>query len=102
MKAGARHAAGCRGDAGAAVSVALSRVARVALETCPAMRGARVLVGCSGGADSMALVLVLDELRRAGLLDVVVAHVHHGLRDVDADADAAAVASACTALALPF
>jgi tRNA(Ile)-lysidine synthase len=50
----------------------------------------------------MALVLVLEELRRAELLDVVVAHVHHGLRDADADADADAVQGACAALSLPF
>ena len=45
-------------------------------------RGGRVLVAVSGGADSTALLLALEELRRAGLLGVelTAAHLDHGLR----------------------
>ena len=49
-----------------------------------------VVVGCSGGADSVALVLALDALRRTqmnGRGFLVVAHFHHGVRGSDADAD---------------
>jgi tRNA(Ile)-lysidine synthase len=44
--------------------------------------GERVLVAVSGGADSSALLVALDELRRAGLLGVelTAAHLDHGLR----------------------
>ena len=47
-----------------------------------AARGERVLVAVSGGADSSALLLALDELRRAGRLGVelTAAHLDHGLR----------------------
>jgi tRNA(Ile)-lysidine synthase len=44
--------------------------------------GGRVLVGVSGGADSTALLLGLDELIKAKHLDLnlTVAHLNHGLR----------------------
>lgn len=54
------------------------------------MRGERVLVAVSGGADSTALLLALEELKRVGLLGVelTVAHLDHGLRDEASAADA--------------
>ena len=47
--------------------------------------GDRVLVGLSGGADSVCLVLVLKNLG----YDLGVAHVNHGLRGAESDADEA-------------
>ena len=46
------------------------------------MEGARVVVAVSGGADSVSLLLGLDELLKAGRLKLstVVAHLDHGLR----------------------
>jgi tRNA(Ile)-lysidine synthase len=46
------------------------------------LRGERVLVAVSGGADSTALLLGLEELQRLGLLGVemTAAHLDHGLR----------------------
>jgi tRNA(Ile)-lysidine synthase len=50
--------------------------------------GERVLVACSGGPDSMALLEALvDVLPRVGASVAAVAHVHHGIRGADADAD---------------
>jgi tRNA(Ile)-lysidine synthase len=51
-----------------------------------------VVVAVSGGADSTAMLLGLDELVRAGKLSVtlLVAHLDHGLRE-DSKTDAAAV-----------
>jgi tRNA(Ile)-lysidine synthase len=46
---------------------------------------APVIVGVSGGVDS---VVLLDLLQRAGFAKVFVAHFHHGLRGKDADRDA--------------
>lgn len=50
----------------------------------------RIVVAVSGGADSMALLLALDELLRAGrlALDVTVAHLDHGLRAEAGESDA--------------
>ncbi|HVG39454.1 MAG TPA: tRNA lysidine(34) synthetase TilS, partial [Pyrinomonadaceae bacterium] len=44
--------------------------------------GARVVLAVSGGADSSAMLLAFEELRRATRLDleIVVAHLDHGLR----------------------
>jgi tRNA(Ile)-lysidine synthase len=48
------------------------------------------LVAVSGGADSTALLLALEELKRVGLLDVelTAAHLNHGLRGASAEEDA--------------
>lgn len=43
-------------------------------------RGERVVVACSGGADSVALVHVLCAVRSSLDLDLAIAHVNHGTR----------------------
>ena len=54
------------------------------------LRGERVLVAVSGGADSTALLLALGELRGKGLLGVELkaAHLDHGLRGEEGAGDA--------------
>ena len=61
-----------------------------------------VLVGVSGGADSVALLRALEALKRtaAGAGRLIVAHFHHGLRGAEADADAAFVAALSQRLGL--
>ena len=51
---------------------------------------ARVVVAVSGGADSIALLLSLDELIKAGRLklEIIVAHLNHRLRGKASGADA--------------
>jgi tRNA(Ile)-lysidine synthase len=68
--------------------------------------GDRICAAVSGGADSVALLLLLhaaNALPRnalgAGLSAV---HVHHGLRGDEADADLAFVESLCLRLAVPL
>lgn len=54
-----------------------------------------VVVAVSGGADSTALLLALDELRQAGRLRLeraTVAHLNHGLRGAAGESDAKWVA----------
>jgi len=43
-------------------------------------RGARVCVACSGGPDSVALASVLDRLAREDGVELILAHVDHGVR----------------------
>lgn len=48
-----------------------------------------VLIACSGGKDSVALTWLLADLRRLGLLELSLAHVHHGQhQEADRAADA--------------
>lgn len=55
-------------------------------------------VGFSGGADSLALLLVLRQLQ----LPVQAVHYHHRLRGCEADKDAAWCADFCRRQGLPF
>lgn len=51
--------------------------------------GETVVVGVSGGADSVSLLLAIHELTKLGKLDlrIIAAHFNHGLRQGDSDAD---------------
>ncbi|NDL66427.1 tRNA lysidine(34) synthetase TilS [Anaerotalea alkaliphila] len=63
----------------------------------------RVLVGVSGGADSMALLFVLWKLAAEGMgFTLGAVHVHHGIRGGEADGDEAHVASFCRKLGVPL
>jgi tRNA(Ile)-lysidine synthase len=49
--------------------------------------GERVAVACSGGADSVALLHILAELREELGFVLAVAHFHHQIRGAEADSD---------------
>jgi tRNA(Ile)-lysidine synthase len=57
-----------------------------------------LVAAVSGGADSVALLRALLELREPGV-PLTVAHLNHGLRAADGDADEAFVAALCARLA---
>jgi tRNA(Ile)-lysidine synthase len=65
-------------------------------------RGAKIILGVSGGADSMAMLHALASLRDEWNLKLRVAHVHHGLRGRAADADARLVEKTSRKLGIPF
>jgi len=58
---------------------------RRALEAAAFGSRQHVLVGVSGGADSLALIVGLHELDRLGLLHVTAVHVDHGVRETSHD-----------------
>jgi tRNA(Ile)-lysidine synthase len=58
----------------------------------------RILVGVSGGADSVSLVLALQQLG----FEIGIGHLNHGLRGLESDGDQRFVSELATKLGLPF
>lgn len=54
-----------------------------------------VVVGVSGGADSMALLHILLELGQHYAYEILAVHIHHGIRGREADEDEAFVKATC-------
>ncbi|HEY9785759.1 MAG TPA: tRNA lysidine(34) synthetase TilS, partial [Candidatus Obscuribacterales bacterium] len=65
-------------------------------------RTLKVLVGVSGGSDSISLLLFLTLLSRRGWLDVFACHVNHKLRGAESDEDEEFVKEACARWAVPL
>ncbi len=61
----------------------------------------RILVACSGGADSMALLDILRKLASSHQWQIFAAHYEHGIRGADSLADAAFVADFCRMHQIP-
>jgi len=55
--------------------------------------GDKILVAVSGGADSVVLLEILCLLTQENRLELVIAHLNHDLRGIEAEADAQFVAS---------
>lgn len=68
---------------------------RAGLQRCVVAEGSSVLVAVSGGADSVALLRGLLELREPLRLTLRAAHLNHQLRGAEADADAEWVRALC-------
>ncbi len=60
-----------------------------------------IVVGVSGGADSVCLLLVLEEIRQITPISIYVVHVNHKIRE-EAGLDAAYVKNLCDSLAIPY
>ncbi len=58
----------------------------------------KLLVGLSGGADSVALLLLLKDAGR----EIAAVHVNHGLRGAESDGDEAFVKALCEKLGVPL
>ncbi|MBO4903439.1 MAG: tRNA lysidine(34) synthetase TilS [Lachnospiraceae bacterium] len=63
--------------------------------------GDSVMIGVSGGADSVCLLFLLLELRDRLGMDLSVLHVEHGIRDASSKRDAAFVADLCEKHRIP-
>ncbi len=61
----------------------------------------RIVAGVSGGADSVCLLLILEELRKWIPFSIYVVHVNHKMRE-EAGADAAYVKNLCDNYKVPY
>jgi len=75
---------------------------QAALKACGVAEGSTVLAAVSGGADSVALLLLLQQVRSEMRLTPYAAHIHHGLRGAEADRDADFVARLCGQMGIPL
>jgi len=64
--------------------------------------GDRLVVGVSGGVDSMVLLHLLSACRQTFNLFLIVAHVNHGLRPDESEREADLVRKECERLLFPF
>ena len=62
----------------------------------------RIIVGVSGGADSVCLLFVLKELKKEIPFELFVVHVNHQLRGESADSDELFVKELCQNWKIPF
>lgn len=65
-------------------------------------KGEKIVIGVSGGADSVCLLFLLLSLRSEWDLKLQAVHVHHGLRGADADADERYVRELCQTQNVPL
>jgi tRNA(Ile)-lysidine synthase len=65
-------------------------------------QGDRIVVGVSGGADSVCLLYALYKLFAESDIALTAVHVNHGLRGEEADRDEQFVRTLCQRLGIPF
>lgn len=80
----------------------LEKVIAYIEKNCLLSNGDGIVVGVSGGADSVCLLLILAELRKRFSLQLVAVHVHHGIRGEEADGDADFVKNLANKLDIDF
>lgn len=64
--------------------------------------GERVAVAISGGADSVALLLILNKLKSELGFDLCAIHINHNLRGDESDGDQKFVEALCSGLGIPL
>lgn len=65
-------------------------------------KGDRIVIGVSGGADSVCLLHVLTQICEWEDAKLEVVHINHGIRGDEADRDELFVENLCKELALPY
>lgn len=64
--------------------------------------GDGIVIGLSGGADSVCLTYFLDSIREQYALKLYAVHVHHGIRGAEADQDEAFAEKCAERLGIPY
>lgn len=69
-------------------------------------KGDKIVIGVSGGPDSLCMLFLLNEIRKEEKLDlkfdIVVAHINHGIRGKEADLDEEYVKDFCQKMQVEF
>jgi PP-loop family. len=65
-------------------------------------KGDKIVIGVSGGPDSICLLNLLLEMKEKYELKLYAVHVNHMLRGADADSDALFVENVCKGTDIPF
>lgn len=73
----------------------IQRRAKLAITRLKIAPGERILIAVSGGADSVALLYLMNDLRKQFGFEVVAAHFNHHLRGAESDRDARFVRELC-------
>ncbi|MBS1815006.1 MAG: tRNA lysidine(34) synthetase TilS [Acidobacteria bacterium] len=80
----------------------MAKLPQLALNTSLLPTGSRVAVAVSGGADSTALLLALQEQKHALGIGLSAVHLHHGIRGEEADGDRQFVRNLCESFDIPL
>ena len=80
----------------------LTKVYKFIIENNMLSAGDTVVCGLSGGADSVALLYSMVELKEKLGINVEALHVNHCLRGTESDGDEAFCRRLCSRLAIPF
>lgn len=80
---------------------ALDKLQGYVLEKMLFTAGAKILLCCSGGADSVALLHLFSKLRSQLQITLLAVHVDHQLRGAESTADAELVKDVCQQLSIP-
>jgi len=82
----------------AAGSMRIERQAKRAITRLKVAPGERILIAVSGGADSVALLHLMNDLQKQFGFEVAAAHFNHHLRGAESDRDARFVRELCLRL----
>ena len=80
----------------------MDKVERALIDQIGVKPGDGIVVGVSGGADSVSLLKVIQDLSIKFGLSVYAAHYNHGIRGESADGDSRFVAELCACLNVPL
>ncbi len=80
----------------------MDKVERALIDHVGVKPGDRIIVGVSGGADSVSLLRVIQDLSIKLGLSIYAAHYNHGIRGENADGDSRFVSELCAALNVPL
>jgi len=84
------------------IAEALKRLEKNITENKLIQNGEKLLLGCSGGADSNAMLYLFSRLRVSLNLTLLAVHINHQIRGAESDKDEQSVKELCIKLNIPI